>query len=359
MIAPGPKGLRGGNCRGCPQWIQSVTNSIGDFAIGGPLLTLMIAGTVSGQPSWISIMNSISRNTGVMSLPVLLVLFLTACAAAPDSKQAGLPSSQMIESSDLGDVRQSAEQLARLVGKDQVLVIYDLDNTLLAMEQDLGSDQWYYWQKQLKDADRCDPRVVASLLSAQGALYFASAMRPTQSDGPAIVRSLQDQGFKSIIITSRGPEFAAVSFRELRRNGFDFRASAIGPSRSDAIEFKPEADSRNTRYEDGVHLTAGQNKGEMLLALLGQSETPLPRAIVMADDKAENLQHVLDALAGRESTVQAFRYSREDPVVAAFDETQAADQWHLVEPALLQLQKVFGPDHFRLPEPARPEGCPE
>jgi hypothetical protein len=294
----------------------------------------------------------------VTSLLMALLLTLTACAVPGNIVDGDLPPSKMIESSDLQDVRDQAEQLARLVGKEQVLIVYDLDNTILAMEQDLGSDQWYYWQKDLQTADRCDPRVVTDRLAAQGALLFASAMRLTQADGPAIVRSLQNQGFKSIILTSRGPDFAAMSFRELRRNQFDFRASAIGFADNRVLVFKPKEDSRATRYEDGVYLTAGQHKGEMLLALLDKTNTAQPRAIVMVDDKVENLQHVLDAFANTTTSVQALRYNREDAIVAAFDGEQTVAEWAQAEPALLQLQAVFGSDNFQLPAHARPEGCP-
>lgn len=290
------------------------------------------------------------------TLAAFLLAGLAACATSPLPKTAGLPASLLSESSDLQDVRRIAVQLARQAGQDQVLLVYDLDNTLLAMEQDLGSDQWYYWQKELQAADRCDPRVVTDLLAAQGALFFASAMRPTQENGASVVRELQDDGFNSIILTSRGPGFAASTLRELRRNGLDFSRRAVGDRNT--LQFLPSPGGRETRYESGVYLTAGQDKGEMLLALLQATGTPLPAAIVMADDKQENLQDVLDALAGLPVSVQALRYNREDTRVAAFDGATAAAQWQQLEPALLQLQAVLGPDNFHLPQPVAPEGCP-
>ena len=299
-------------------------------------------------------MHALQRKLPYIVLALMLLALTSACTTARPVVS-DLPASQMRESSNLAEVGQTARDLATLVGKDQVLVIYDLDNTLLAMEQDLGSDQWYYWQKELQAANRCDPRLATDRLAAQGALYFASAMRPTQTDGAGIVRSLQDEGFTSIIITSRGPDFAAASLRELRRNELDFSRMPLG--NDDVLRLTPSPDSRETLYEAGVYLTAGQDKGEMLLALLRATENPLPRAIVMADDKAENLQDVLDALAGQPVSVQALRYNREDARVAAFDAELAASQWQQVEPALLQLQAIFGDDNYHLPEPALPNDC--
>ena len=65
-------------------------------------------------------------------------------------------------------------------GKDTILVVLDIDNTLLAMEQGLGSDQWYYWQKDLGNTDPCSPRNVGDRFAVQGAMFHASAMRATQ-----------------------------------------------------------------------------------------------------------------------------------------------------------------------------------
>ena len=296
---------------------------------------------------------AMNRKPGLM---LALMLCLSACSTPLVLPEQDLPPSQLIESADLQDVQTIALQLAGAVGKDQVLVIYDLDNTLLAMEQDLGSDQWYDWQKGLQTVDRCDPRLVSDRLAAQGALYYASAMRLTQPDGAELVRAVQDQGFDSIVLTSRGADFSAATLRELRRNGFDFTRKPIGDS--DTLQFKPTPESRDTLYESGVYLTAGQNKGEMLLALLQATGTALPKAIVMADDKQANLQDVLDALAGQAASVQALRYNREDARVAAFDGAHTVTQWRLAEPALLQLQALFGSDNFQLPQPALPGGCP-
>jgi hypothetical protein len=77
----------------------------------------------------------------------------------------------------------------------------------------------------------------------------------------------------------------------------------------------------------------------------------------MADDKAANLQSVLDAFAGTATSVQAFRYGGEDDAVAAFDSAEAARQWQLVEPGLRGLQEQFGTDNYDLPEAVQNPAC--
>jgi hypothetical protein len=279
------------------------------------------------------------------------LLLLAACATAPPAK------SLLAETDDLAVVADTALKLADRYGRDEVLVVFDIDNTLLAMEQGLGSDQWYYWQKDLQKEDPCSGMLVNDRFKVQGALYFASAMRLTQTDAAEQVERLQDAGLAVIALTSRGPEFRLQTFRELRRNGISFRASALPPRRGYPELFIPEGGTRPARYEDGVFLTAGQHKGDMLKALLDKTGTASPSVVVMADDKQENLQAVMDTFEGSATAILAWRYGREDGNVSALDPQEAAAQWNAVRPALMKIEQIFGPDNFELPAQVVREGC--
>lgn len=263
------------------------------------------------------------------------------------------------ETADVGVFTADVLDQANRVGAGNVLAVFDLDNTLLAMEQGLGSDQWYEWQKEQSGHDRCDPRVVGDRLAVQGALYFASAMRPTQVDAPGHVSDIQDQGVKVIALTSRGVDFRLQTFRELRRNGYDFRRSALSPVRGWHADFLPDNGLRPVRYEDGVYLTTGQHKGAMLDALLRKTGAELPAVILLLDDKQANLEAMHETFDPLGVPVRTWRYTREDPLVEGFD-PQASDQmWQQAAPALKTLQSVFGPDHYDLEGATKKDGCPD
>ncbi len=281
----------------------------------------------------------------------LLLMFLTACASAPRTE------SSLQETNSLAYVLDDARDSAKTHGTDRVLVVFDIDNTLMAMKQGLGSDQWYDWQSRLQLTDPCDARLVSDRLAVQGALFYVSAMRPTQADAAELVQRLQDDGLKVIALTSRGPDFRLATFRELRRNGFSFYASAIGPERGYPEVFVPAGGTRDARYEDGVFMTAGQNKGTMLRALLDKTGTPWPAVIVMADDKERNLRAVMETFQGSGTTVHAWRYSREDGAVNSFDRDKAAELWLQIRPPLRQVLTMLGRDNFFFPEYTPPQGC--
>ena len=280
-----------------------------------------------------------------------VLMMLMACASVPPAQ------SLLAETDDLAMVTDSALQLADRYGQGQVLVVFDIDNTLLAMEQGLGSDQWYYWQKDLEQEDPCSINLVSNRFSVQGALYFASAMRPTQADAAEQVRRLQDAGLSVIALTSRGPDYSLQTFRELRRNDISFWPGALPPQRGYPGPFIPEGGTRAALYQDGVFLTAGQHKGDMLKALLDKTRTGSPAVVVIADDKLENLQSVMETFNGSATAIQAWRYSGEDSNVATLDTQRAAAQWDAVRPALIKIEQVFGPDNFELPAQVVREGC--
>ena len=254
-------------------------------------------------------------------------------------------------------VADMAMQMAEVYNKDEVLVVLDIDNTLLAMEQGLGSDQWYYWQKDLATNDPCSGKLVNGRFAVQGAIFFASAMRPTQPDAAEQVRRMQDSGLGVIAVTSRGTDYRLQTFRELRRNGFSFWLSALPPQAGFPEDFVPQGGERPARYEEGVFLTSGQHKGDMINALLAKTGTAPPKVIIMADDKQSNLDDVMETFAGSGTAVHAWRYSREDENVAAFNAQEAADTWNAVKPALIKLERFFGPDNFDLPADVIRDGC--
>ena len=304
-------------------------------------------------------------------LAAMTLAVLSACATAPAQKTTtttGAAPSERAEppppaqnllgtTDDLQLVTELSLDLARKYGGNNVLVVMDIDNTLLAMEQDLGSDQWYYWQAEMAGTHPCSSMVVNDLLAAQGALFFASAMRPTQPNAAEQIRRMQDAGLRVIALSSRGYEYRLSTFRELRRNGFSFWPSAWPPEVGFGGAFTAQGLTRPIAYEDGVGFLSGQDKGLALKALLDRSGAAYPTLIVMADDKQEHLNNVMKAFSWSSTKVHAWRYTHEDDAVAAFSPSAAAAEWKALRPALMTIQDVLGPDNYELPASDIPAGC--
>ncbi|MGD8358184.1 MAG: DUF2608 domain-containing protein [Lysobacterales bacterium] len=300
---------------------------------------------------------------------VAIVAVLSACAAAPAQKSGGSaaaaapkepppPAQNLLGTTDeLQLITELSLDLAGKYGGSNVLVALDIDNTLLAMEQDLGSDQWYYWQKDMSAMHPCSDLVVGDRNAAMGAIFFASAMRPTQPNAADQVRRMQEAGVRVIALTSRGVDYRLSTFRELRRNGFSFWPSAWPPQRGFTEPLMPEGFKRPVVYEDGVEFVSGQDKGAALKALLDRSGAPYPTLIVAVDDKQENLNTLMRAFSWSGTKIQAWRYTREDDLVKAFSPSAAGAEWKELRPALMKIQEILGPDNYNLPANDRMPGC--
>jgi hypothetical protein len=195
------------------------------------------------------------------------------------------PPQNLLGSTDeLQLVTELSIDLADLYGGDHVLVVLEIDNTLLIVEQDTQCPE--------------------------------SALGPAQADAAQQVRRMQDAGLKVIVMTSRGPGCRLQTLRELSRNDFSFRVSAWPPQGGYPEPFLPAGGVHPVIYQDGVFLTAGQNKGLMLKALLEKTDETNPALIVMVDQKQDNLNAVMKEFSWTATKVHAWRYTREDSVAS-------------------------------------------
>jgi hypothetical protein len=249
---------------------------------------------------------------------------------------------QLTDTNDFAEVGAAVVEYAHKFPPERVLLVLDLDNTLLAMDTPLGSDQWFEWQKYLLDHEPKSKFLVADsftgLLEAQGLLYNLSHMHPPQENLPGMIRKLQELGVRTMVLTSRGPDFRPATERELRRNGYDFKSSALAAKNVQTGEFMPYNPEdpvkdgltkaeierfhlnkpRPITYENGIMMTAGQHKGAMLLTMLHDAANDID-AVVYDDDNIRHAANVYAAMLARGKEITAFQYTREEPNVRKFD----------------------------------------
>jgi hypothetical protein len=248
----------------------------------------------------------------------------------------------LTETREFAEVGAAVVQYAHKVKPERILLVLDIDNTLLAMDNPLGSDQWFEWQRFLLDNEPKSKYLVADsfagLLDAQGLLYNLSHMHPPQENLPGLMRRLQALGIRTLVLTSRGPEFRVATERELRCNGYDFKKSAMpvrdipggtympyDPKHPDKDGLTKEelkkyylTEPKLISYENGIMMTAGQHKGAMLLTLLHDGRDDID-AVVYDDDNIRHVANVYAAVLARGKEITAFHYTREAPNVKKFD----------------------------------------
>lgn len=280
------------------------------------------------------------------------------------------------ETEDLALAAEVAEGYADRFGAESTLAVFDIDNTLLAMDRDLGSDQWFVWQEYLREQEPNSPDLVADdlpgLLEVQGLLFTLGRMSPPQVDAPDVVAGIQQLGAPTLVLTSRGPQYRDATFRELKRAGYDFPGHAPDmPSAPSGVFLpfdldRPEAsgltaeeaelfglkEPRAALLEGGIYMVSGQHKGAMLLTAL-EHLPEQPKAVVYVDDHGRHVHRVYDALVRRGIEVTAIHYRKEDERVDRFrygDKGEVAEQWLRITSVL---REVFGPESVPAERPAK------
>jgi hypothetical protein len=234
-----------------------------------------------------------------------------------------------------------AEAYAEEFGPQAVLLVVDIDNTVLAMDDPLGSEQWFDWQVFLWKNQPQSPDLVANsfpgILEVQGRLYERGAMHPPQTDLPAIVRRIQDAGVAAVVLTSRGEDFRGPTERELTRNGFDFSRTALATrdqKKTLYMPYDPAAPAaagisarevstlkldkpQQVSYRNGIMMTSGQHKGIMLVTLLHRAAEPV-KAVIFVDNRADHVAGVVDQMQEEGVEATGLVYTREDNEIKAF-----------------------------------------
>lgn len=227
-------------------------------------------------------------------------------------------------------------KLAKKHGPKKVIAVFDIDNTLLAMKQDFGSDQWFGWQSGLIKNQKLEMAVdksFQSLLDINEKIFAVSTMRLTQKDIPSLIQKLQKQGITVIALTSRSPNLRNSTERELRRNKVDLTKTTIGTGIPAA--FIPTGHKRLVSFMNGVYMTSGQHKGKMLKYLMDHFKKTYS-GVVFVDDHKKHTKAVFKTF-GKDTDVNVYRYGKEDPLVERF---KAADK-KAVTKTLRRFQKFL------------------
>jgi hypothetical protein len=242
-----------------------------------------------------------------------------------------------LETNYVKEIEKKVLEKGKKYGVKNVLVVFDIDNTLMAMPQNFGSDQWFGWQSKncLKKSapDYCVAKTFDDLLDVQGKIFAMSNMIPSESETPKVVKNLQKKGYKFILLTSRGYTYRNSTERALKMNKMNFIGSSIGPKKGYAGTYKPDMGKKKARpvsFMNGVFMTAGLNKGIMLKSLLAKTKTKF-KAIIFADDHKKHtvrMQEVLGDIKGIDLTT--YRYGAIDKTVKAFknsDKKESKEAW--------------------------------
>lgn len=235
---------------------------------------------------------------------------------------------------------------------DNTLLVFDIDDTLLTMTQDLGSVGWWDWQYDLLKHDSDSPylfsKSIQGLLRIQNILFQLINMQVTDPDVLPFIQQEVKRGTTLLALTARDDEHENATESELVRNAFVDGEQLIFRKRgvklfhqktSSSGDIKCKALPRMIAYVHGVMYLAGQDKGEALRCVLDHTATQFNK-ILFVDDTMLNHDSMIKAFEhDPHRLVINVMYTREHPKEEQFlhdsaKQHQAYEQWGHIKSAL-------------------------
>src|SRR4051812_45933689 len=113
----------------------------------------------------------------------LLFIFSIILASLTTSYLAYAYTAGELETTDFSDVVALVNKVQSQNQAPKIILAFDIDNTLLSPDQDLGSEHWFLWQSDLisKGLPGAITTTVENLLTLQSWLYMLTKMHPTEA----------------------------------------------------------------------------------------------------------------------------------------------------------------------------------
>jgi hypothetical protein len=221
--------------------------------------------------------------------------------------------------------------ITKHIDKDfgSVLVVFDIDDTLLESNSFIGSDTWYNWQRG-RDIEKVEGGTTSidqndkfsCLHSKLGVLYEIGSYHATEDNAASIVSQIQTK-FDVVALTSRSPDYRAGTTRELTRANFEFYKSHLMPqSHSLSYDLNDGRRSRPVTYEDGIIMSTGLNKGVVLEDILQRLDRTYT-TIFFIDDSKVNISNMIDTWIEKETMMVTFHYTGVEKKISEQDIRQS------------------------------------
>ncbi len=184
--------------------------------------------------------------------------------------------------------------------KQDTLVVFDLDNTIMETPQMLGSDQWFDHAVETKiHSGENKALAVDTVARLWSHIQLSSNMQLVEPETASIINYLQQNTIEVIALTARPEDMFDRTRQQLKENGVTIK---------------------------DLHTAGNKSKGDALVDII-QKKYPQIKSIVFIDDKLKHAQTVNEAL-NRYSNIThyEFRYSFADDKVKSYSPSVAECQ---------------------------------
>lgn len=205
----------------------------------------------------------------------------------------------------------SVKELPGFLEKE-MLVILDIDNTILQTAQLLGSDQWFDHRINEYQALMSREEAFEKTYGEWLAIECLTKVKLVEEQTAALISKLQQEGYTIMALTTRSVDLCFCTLRQFKSLGIDL--SITPPSHGDFFFLN----QRPLLYRRGILFTDGTNRGAALLKFL-QKIHYSPKSILFINDKEVQLKEVESICKKTATPFVGLRYGYLDQKVKEFD----------------------------------------
>lgn len=279
------------------------------------------------------------------ALAVIISLLISACASPSSHRASNTVVHNNVQS--LSIMEAAANNYAKRHNSN-ILVVFDIDDTLLESTNFFGGDTWFNWQRgtTVKHTSGHDVTIAAAdeiscKFEKLGVFYELGRFKATETDAADLVVRLQSK-FASMALTSRSPAYRSGTERELKRAGIDFSNFHLLPSpQTMSYNFNDGQHTRRVSYENGIVMSTGLNKGRVLQDILKKTKKRYS-AIFFIDDGISNVRNMEAAWQNEKTTVDIFHYVGVEKIISDANMQKSRD----ASAALDRFLQVAFPDRY-------------
>lgn len=237
-------------------------------------------------------------------------------------------------------VIEQVNELNQKFSPEEVLIVFDIDNTVLRTSSVVPSDQWFEWQwdEISKQSEFSITDSHGEFLSHLEELYWKAEFLLTETPLTKVAVEQFKKENRFFYLTSRNSGMVEVTTKALNKNSIGFSNNRLeAKDLFLGTEFKSiapaymlenySASRQETKiqYRKNVFFTAGLNKGLMLRLMLLQSNLK-PKAILFMDDKAKHTANVQKEFLKDSIEVYTYTYHQVLDQVHEFESLSAQEK---------------------------------
>jgi len=195
--------------------------------------------------------------------------------------------------------------------QENLLVIWDIDNTLASSPIEVGTDQSfvYLYKKEMNKTGSSIEEAVDIVLPEYWKIQERVELETSEENTLDILKKIKANA-PSIALTARSPQIKDLTLGQLQKAGFGEFSSLLPHQEVIQLDFL-------AGYKKGIIFCGNNDKGKTLFYMLDKASY-FPTKIIFIDDKVKNLKVVEKACLEQGIEFIGLRYNAYDERVKNF-----------------------------------------